>query len=373
VNGYKRNMVLVLIAVAAVVILAFDLLLPLGVAGAVPYVALVLLGMWLPSRRYILALAGLGTVLTVVGYVLSPVGGISWVVLTNRGLALFAIWITAFLLMQHKKREEEIRVLNADLTVTNEQLEKEATERKRAEEELKAHAKSLEQRTSELDAANRELEAFAYSVSHDLRGPLRGMDGFSLALLEDYGDKFDAEGKDYLQRVRAGSQKMAQLIDDLLKLSRVSRADLVRREVNLSEVAQAVAADLQENAAERPVTFDIAPGAVVGGDARLLRIVLENLFGNAWKFTAKHDQATIEFGVTNHDGKPAYFVRDDGVGFDMAYADKLFQPFQRLHSGAEFGGTGIGLATVARIVHRHGGSVWAESVIDQGTTFYFTL
>ncbi len=228
-------------------------------------------------------------------------------------------------------------------------------------------------RTVELEAVNRELETFSYSVSHDLRAPLRSMDGFSHALLEDYADKLDAEGRDYLQRVRAGSQKMAQLIDDLLKLSRVTRGELDHGEVDMSEVAQTVAAELQKNAPERRVTFDIAPGTVVEGDARLLRIVLENLLGNAWKFTAKHDHATIEFGVTNHDGEPAYFVRDDGAGFDMAYADKLFQPFQRLHTSAEFGGTGIGLATVARIVQRHGGSVWAESGVDQGATMYFTL
>lgn len=224
-----------------------------------------------------------------------------------------------------------------------------------------------------LEAANEELKAFAYSVSHDLRTPLRSMDGFSHALLEDYGDKLDAEGRDYLQRIRVASQKMAHLIDDLLQLSRVTRGELDHSEVDLSKLAQAVAAELQESAPERQVTFDIAPGVTAEGDARMIRIALENLLGNAWKFTGKNPQAKIEFGLTNHDGKPAYFVRDDGAGFDMAYADKLFQPFQRLHSGAEFGGTGIGLATVARIIGRHGGRVWAESAVEQGTTVYFTL
>ncbi len=246
-------------------------------------------------------------------------------------------------------------------------------EREQAEEELKAFAKSLEQRTSELKAVNQELEAFSYSVSHDLRGPLRTMDGFSHALLEDYGDKLDAEGKDYLQRVRAGSQKMAQLIDDLLKLSRVTRGEPEHRKVDLSKLVQTVAAELQESAPERQVTFDIAPGVTAEGDTRMIRIALENLLGNALKVTAKHDHATIEFGITNHDGEPAYFVRDDGAGFDMAYADKLFQPFQRLHSGAEFGGTGVGLATVQRIIGRHGGRVWAEAAVEKGATVYFTL
>jgi light-regulated signal transduction histidine kinase (bacteriophytochrome) len=173
--------------------------------------------------------------------------------------------------------------------------------------------------------------------------------------------------------MRAASQKMAQLIDDLLKLSRVTRGEHERRKVDLSKLAQAVAAELRQTTPERQVTFGIAPGVTAEGDARMIRIAFENLLGNAWKFTAKHDHATIEFGVADQDGKAAYFVRDDGAGFDMAYADKLFQPFQRLHSDAEFGGTGIGLATVARIVHRHGGRVWAESGVGQGTTVYFTL
>ena len=248
-----------------------------------------------------------------------------------------------------------------------------ANEMARTLKETTVSRDELRKAHKELEAVNQELQAFSYSVSHDLRAPLRGMDGFSHALLEDYGDKLDAEGRDYLQRVRAASQRMAQLIDDLLKLSRVTRGKTEHRKIDLSKLAQAVAAELQERAPERQVTFDIAPGVTAEGDARMIRIALENLMGNAWKFTAKHDHATIEFGIANDGRQPAYFVRDDGAGFDMAYADKLFQPFQRLHSGAEFGGTGIGLATVARIVQRHGGRVWAESGVEQGTTVYFTL
>ncbi len=231
----------------------------------------------------------------------------------------------------------------------------------------------LEHMFDELAATNQELEAFSYSVSHDLRAPLRSIDGFSQALLEDYSDKIDDQATDYLQRVRAGSQRMGQLIDDLLALSRVSRSEILREEVDLSEVARTIAAELQAREPERRVEFVIQDGVVANGDTRLLRVALENLLGNAWKFTGKRDQARIEFGLTEHDGQQACFVRDDGAGFDMAYADKLFGAFQRLHHNSEFQGEGIGLATVQRVMHRHGGQVWAEGAPDQGATFYFTL
>jgi signal transduction histidine kinase len=232
-----------------------------------------------------------------------------------------------------------------------------------------------EQRTliNRLEATNHELEAFSYSVSHDLRGPLRAIDGFSQALLEDYHDRLDIQGIDYLQRVRAASQRMAQLIDDLLQLSRVTRAPLRNEQVNLSGIVAAIASELQDANPQREVTFRIADGVVVHGDSHLLRLALANFLNNAWKFTARHTQAVIEFGVTNHNGTSAYYVRDDGAGFDMAYADKLFGAFQRLHSASEFDGTGIGLATVQRVIHRHGGRVWAEGQIEKGATFYFTL
>jgi PAS domain S-box-containing protein len=243
------------------------------------------------------------------------------------------------------------------------------TERKRAEEalqraynELKASKERERERATQLEASNQELEAFSYSVSHDLRAPLRGIDGFSQALLEDYADQLDTQGKDYLQRVRAASQRLEHIIDDMLILSRVTRREMRREEVNLSTMAQEIAAELQVSQSERQVSFVIASGVVVKADPNLMRIALENLLDNAWKFTSKHATARIEMGVTANEGEHAYYVRDDGAGFDMAYADKLFGAFQRLHPIKEFGGTGIGLATV-----------WAEGAVEQGATFHFTL
>ena len=223
------------------------------------------------------------------------------------------------------------------------------------------------------EAANRELEAFSYSVAHDLRAPLRGVDGFSQALLEDFADSLGEEGCGYLKHVRASAQEMGRLIDDLLALSRVTRSDLVREPVDLSDLARNVAAQLQRAQSARRVEIDVAAGIVAEGDARLLRIALENLLGNAWKFTGKREEPRVEVGVTPEAEGGAYFIRDNGAGFDMAYASKLFGAFQRLHSTDEFEGTGIGLATVQRIVNRHGGRIWAIGEVDRGATFYFTL
>ncbi|MBM4308148.1 MAG: histidine kinase, partial [Deltaproteobacteria bacterium] len=246
-------------------------------------------------------------------------------------------------------------------------------QRKRAEEETKKLNEELKLRAKELEAINRELETFSYSVSHDLRAPLRSIDGFSQVLLEDYSDKLDEEGKRSLQRVRAGSQRMGQLIDDLLKLSRVTRGEMRQELVDLSSMAKAALTEFQKSEPEREVECFVAEGAVTHGDGRLLRVVLENLLGNAWKFTVKRSQGRIEFGTTQEDGQKIYFIRDNGAGFDMSFSDKLFGAFQRLHGTNEFPGTGIGLATVQRIIHRHGGRVWAEGVVDQGATFYFSL
>ncbi|MFN2455760.1 MAG: PAS domain S-box protein [Pyrinomonadaceae bacterium] len=230
------------------------------------------------------------------------------------------------------------------------------------------------ERTAELEAANKELEAFSYSVSHDLRAPLRSIDGFSQVLLEDYAGHIDAAGQNYLHRVRAATQRMAQLIDDMLKLSRVSRGLMRRDEINLSALARETLEHLQKAQPERRVEIEIAEDIIARGDAQLVRIALENLLGNAWKFTGRRPSAKIEFGIKVGDvGERIFFVRDNGAGFDMAYANKLFGAFQRLHSIKEFEGTGIGLATVQRIINRHGGSIRAEGEIGRGATFYFTL
>jgi len=247
------------------------------------------------------------------------------------------------------------------------------TEQKQAEAALKKAQEEEEKRTHQFQVVIDELESFAYSVSHDLRAPLRSIDGFSEILLEHYNDKLDDQGKDYLNRVRSASQRMSVLIDDLLKLSRVTRDEMHHENVNLSALAQKLTRELQQSQPERHVNFTIARGLVAKGDANLLRVALENLLVNAWKFSRTKECAMIEFGCTNTNGQHVYFVRDNGVGFDMAYADKLFGAFQRLHSPKEFEGTGIGLATVRRIVNRHGGTIWAESAVDQGATFYFTL
>lgn len=257
------------------------------------------------------------------------------------------------------------------------EVNRDITGRKQAEEEIRALNANLEQRvrdrTSQLEAANHELESFAYSVSHDLRAPLRGIDGWSLALMEDFGAQLDEEARHYLGRVRSEAQHMGRLIDDLLKLSRIARAPLERDSVDLTELAAAVAGRLREAHADRQIEFAIQPGIRAQGDAQLLEVALTNLMDNAVKFTSKRPDARIEFHQTAQAGQPVLCVRDNGVGFDMSYARSLFCAFQRLHRASEFPGSGIGLATVQRVIHRHGGRVWAEAKPGEGASFYFTL
>src|SRR5262249_4314673 len=272
------------------------------------------------------------------------VGDIGGVVLAFRDVADHRRWEEAL-----RQSESEMRRLNGELEWR------------------------VAQRTAQLEAANKELDAFSYSAAHDLKAPLRAIDGFSRILLDKYPDRPDDLGKDYLHRVGAAAGRLDQLIGDLLSLSRVTRSEMRHEPVDLSALAEGVAAELRQREPQRRVEFVIDRGVVVGGDARLLQSALENLLGNAWKFTGTRDAARIEFGANQSDGQATYFVRDNGAGFDMAYVGKLFNPFQRLHAQTEFPGTGIGLATVQRVVGRHGGRVWAEGAVDRGATFYFTL
>ena len=236
--------------------------------------------------------------------------------------------------------------------------------------ELNQH---LEQRSRELEAINGELESFSYSVSHDLRTPLRAMDGFSRTILEDYSDKLDDRGRDRLERIRAATQRMARLIDDLLTLSRISRAEIRHETVSITRMANQVLAELHEADPSREVDVKVQPDLEANGDARLLSVVISNLLSNAWKFTSRTERARIEICGEEKDDEFVYSVRDNGAGFDMSYANKLFGAFQRLHDAAEFPGTGIGLATVQRVIHKHGGRIWAESAVNAGAAFYFTL
>jgi light-regulated signal transduction histidine kinase (bacteriophytochrome) len=244
---------------------------------------------------------------------------------------------------------------------------RDVTEQKRAARALETHA-------TELENANRELEAFSYSVSHDLRSPLRSIDGFAQALVEDYEDRLDDAGRDFLRRIRAAAQRMGALIDDLLSLSRVSRFELIRTDLDLTAIAGEVAAQLQASQPDRRVEWRISPRLRAHADGRLVRIVLENLLSNAWKFTSNRDDALIEFtSATAPNGEAGFVVRDNGAGFDMNHAGKLFGAFQRLHRATEFPGTGIGLATVHRAIRRHGGAIWGTGAVGHGATFQFTL
>jgi light-regulated signal transduction histidine kinase (bacteriophytochrome) len=244
---------------------------------------------------------------------------------------------------------------------------------KETEDELRKQRDYLDKLVKDLEAANKELEAFSYSVSHDLRAPLRTIEGFIEMVLEDYSERLDEAGKDYLNRIRNASHNMSELIDAMLKLSRFSRAEIHQDRVDLSDLAKSIAEGFKQSQIERQTEFIIEPDLIVKGDMALLRVVLNNLLENAWKYTGKCPVTRIEIGSFVKNGEKVYFIKDNGVGFDMQYKDKLFQPFQRLHRDNEYKGTGIGLATVQRVIRRHNGNVWAESEVGKGTTFYFTL
>jgi len=263
------------------------------------------------------------------------------------------------------------------LIVGASKVARDITSRVRAEHEIRRLNTDLEQRvikrTGELEAANKELESFSYSVSHDLRAPLRTIHGFSRILSKNLAGQLDDEARDNLERICAAAKHMSQLIDDILKLSKVTRTGLNHESVDLSELARTVIQNLQQAEPDRVVEVIIREGLVVQGDAHLLQVLLDNLLGNAWKFTGKCTAPRIELGVTEQEGEPCFFVRDNGAGYDVSFATKLFGAFQRLHGTDEFPGTGIGLATVQRVVNRHGGRVWSVGEVDQGATFYFTL
>ncbi len=226
----------------------------------------------------------------------------------------------------------------------------------------------------QIELLNKELQAFSYSVSHDLRAPLRAIDGFSQAIFEDYYDKLDEKGKNYITRVRNASQYMGQLLDDLLLLSRITRQEMHLADFNMSRLAEEIAVELKKSHIERDIEFVIQENIMANGDKWFMRTVFEQLFNNALKFTSKKEKARIEFGKKKEEGKIVYFICDNGCGFDMTYTDKLFAPFQQLHSKEEFPqGTGIGLAIVQRIIHRHQGDIWAEGKIDEGATIYFSI
>ncbi len=276
-----------------------------------------------------------------------------------------------------REREDEFRALAEAIEAADQRIAQDRATLQQQRTELAAHSERLEARvqarTRELEEANRELAAFSYSVSHDLRSPLRAVDGFAQALTEECGARLNDEGRHYLERIRAGVQRMGTLIDDMLILSRVSRRELQQREVDLSALAGEIRDELQGSDSARRVTWQIQPNVIVRGDPKLLAMLMRNLLENAWKYTSRTQDARIVFGSEVRDGEAVYFVQDNGAGFDMRYADKLFGVFQRLHRDSEFPGTGVGLAIVERVLHRHGGRIWAEAEIGKGAIFRFVI
>jgi signal transduction histidine kinase len=281
--------------------------------------------------------------------------------------------VEAELRVAHEELEKRVQERTSKLVQANEELKTEVSERKRAEDAIYQLNQELVEQRDQLELSNKELEAFSYSVAHDLRAPLRGIDGFSQAVLEDYGEILKEKGKNYLHRVREASQRMAKLIDAMLDLARLTRAEIHPESTDFSGMVESIISDLQKLEPNRQVEWVMAKGIQVEADPDLLRVVLQNLLGNAWKFTSHESEPRIEVGITYHYSQPVYFVRDNGVGFDMTYVNKLFWAFHRLHAINEFPGIGIGLATVKRIIGRHGGRIWADATEGKGATFYFTL
>ena len=383
--------------VAATIISAFDHYLPVlyvqgqGMTALMEYFGIAIIAITLVSaivyashagkkgeRSYLLVSLGL-LVMTEAQFsfyqVTTPLDAF---LLVGRVMALIA-WFVIFLgivgpslirpYLHLEGARREIDIASADLAA----LSRSIMERREAEEKILALNAQLERKARELEASNRELESFCYSVSHDLRAPLRGIDGFSRLLVEEEGAKLTPQGKDYITRMRGGCQRMAMIIDDLLKLSRVVREEIVFREFDLSALVKSVANDIKAANPGRNLEFESCGSEIVDGDERLLRIAVENLLQNAWKFTSKTRHPKVEFGVKEFDGQRVFFVKDNGAGFDMQYYPKLFRPFERLHTESEFPGTGVGLASVQRVVERHGGKIWAEGKVGEGATFYFTL
>jgi hypothetical protein len=278
---------------------------------------------------------------------------------------------------ERKMAEDKVIRLNAELEQKVAERTRELHDSQLAllnlVDDLNQSVKSTALASRKLEETNNELKAFSYSVSHDLRAPLRSIDGFSLALMEDYQEKLDDTGKNYLNKIRAATQHMGLLIEDMLKLSRISHAEFHHESIDLSNLVQSIAQTIQQSNPDKDMNIIIQRDIVINGDLNSMEIALTNLLENAWKFTGKQKQPLIEFGMTLTEGEKIFFIRDNGVGFDMAYANKLFGAFQRLHSTDEFPGTGIGLATVKRIITRHGGRIWAEGEVGKGATFFFTI
>jgi len=370
-QGYYR-FTAVLVAILILAAITYSLVVGVGLkdAGLIAYPPFIVYTSFLFRKRgaFYATISSIASVVLV--YYLDQMGYLNPAEFTNqaqmRVILILLIAIGAFLWTIMDNWERMLDVLRSEIE-----------ERRNAEKRIRKLNRELEQlvldRTKQLEATNKELEAFSYSVSHDLRAPLRAINGFSQIILDDYSDKITPEVEVRLNRIRSASQQMGVLIEDLLKLSRVTRQAMDRKLVDMSEMAGDIVAELKETQPERIIQISITPGLICSADRRLLRVVLRNLIENAWKFTGKQKQTKIEFGVVQKNNQTTYFVRDNGCGFDMEYAENLFKPFQRLHSSEEFEGTGIGLVTVQRIIHRHDGQIWVEAQPDVGATFFFTL